>query len=252
MGFARRRPRQPGTTPRSSCTPRTPENSAWPGSGPPAPNGVAWSGSSPRRGPRARAHVTPFTAAECAALVTAARSLGVTVGAHTCPHYLCLPAEQAPPSAAGDQCRPPLRPAANRAALWDALLGEAPVITTVGSGHRAGTGITTLSMTLPALWTAAARRGRGLADLARWTSASPAELLGLDTKGAIVAGGDADLVAFCPDSQWRVPHDNGGPYAGRQLTGRVLRTWVGGVETSEGSATPETPLTRSRRRPAEV
>ncbi len=184
----------------------------------------------------ARTHITPFSAAECAALVTASHCLGVRVSSHTCPHYLCLPAEQAPPVLAGGQCRPPLRPAASRAALWDALLGDDPVITTVGSGHRAGTGVATLPMTLPALWTAAARRGRGLTDLVRWTSARPAALLGLESKGAIRAGADADLVAFCPDSRWQVPADDGGPYAGRWLTGRVLRTWVAGVEANRARA----------------
>ncbi|MBB4930734.1 dihydroorotase/allantoinase [Lipingzhangella halophila] len=200
----------------------------------------------------ARAHVTPFTAAECAALVAAARPLGVSVGAHTCPHYLCLPAEQVPPDSAGGEGRPPLRSAANRAALWNALLGADPVITTVGSGHRAGTGGTTLPLALSALWTAAVRRGLGLADLARWTSEQPAGLLGLRSKGAIVAGGDADLVAFCPDSEWQVPLDSGTPYAGRRLTGRVLRTWVGGAEATE-DAVPDAPVTRRRRpRPAKI
>ncbi|WP_046472188.1 amidohydrolase family protein [Allosalinactinospora lopnorensis] len=197
----------------------------------------------------ARAHVCPFSAAECTALLAAARSLGITVSAHTCPHYLCLSAEQMPSDFGA---RPPLRSAANRTALWNALLSDDPVITTIGSGHRPGTGIAALPWTLPALWTAAARRGRGLADLADWTSGRPAGLLGLGAKGTIAIGGDADLAAFCPDSEQQVPSDDRGPYAGRRLTGRVLGTWVSGraVFPVPDSARVGPGAPAGRRRPA--
>lgn len=82
--------------------------------------------------------------------------------------------------------------------------------------------------TLPALWTAASRRGRGLADLVRWTATGPAEVAGMRWKGQIAAGYDADLVAFDTDAEQTVPVADIGPYAGRLLTGRVERTWVAG------------------------
>ncbi|MFW5417169.1 amidohydrolase family protein [Nocardiopsis sp. CNT-189] len=176
-----------------------------------------------------RTHVTPFTAAECAALLGAARSIGAPLTAHTCPHYLCLPAEQVPDDAPAFRCRPPLRSAANRDALWSALLSDSDsAVRTIGSGHRPGTGVSAVSWTLPALWTAARRRGLGLDRVARWTSTEPAALLGLAGKGRIAPGADADLVAFDGDAPHAVPSGDPGPYAGRRLTGRVVGTWIAG------------------------
>ncbi|XKK37847.1 amidohydrolase family protein [Nocardiopsis sp. ARC36] len=182
----------------------------------------------------ARTHVCPFTAADCAALLAAAESIGVAMTAHTCPHYLCLPAEGLAPSSPAHGCRPPLRSDANRRALWSALLSQGSAISTIGSGHLPSHGLYTLEWSLPALWTAAHRRGLGLADLARWTSRAPAELLGLDGKGRIAAGFDADLVAFDHARGVAVPPADPSPYAGRELTGRVGRVWVSGREAATG------------------
>jgi dihydroorotase/allantoinase len=175
-----------------------------------------------------RTHVGPFTAAECAALLAAAGAVGVALSAHTCPHYLCLPAESLAPESPAHACRPPLRSDANRKALWSALLAQDSAIATVGSGHLPAHGLYTLEWSLSALWTAAHRRGRGLADLARWTARGPAELMGLVGKGRIAAGFDADLVAFDPVARTVVPAADPGPYAGRELTGRVERVWISG------------------------
>ncbi|MEE2045070.1 amidohydrolase family protein, partial [Nocardiopsis tropica] len=182
----------------------------------------------------ARTHVCPFTAADCAALLAAAESIGVAMTAHTCPHYLCLPAEGLAPSSPAHGCRPPLRSDANRRALWSALLSQGSAISTIGSGHLPSHGLYTLEWSLSALWTAAHRRGLGLADLARWTSRAPAELLGLDGKGRIAAGFDADLVAFDHARGVAVPPADPSPYAGRELTGRVGRVWVSGREAATG------------------
>ncbi|WP_026122368.1 amidohydrolase family protein [Nocardiopsis halotolerans] len=182
-----------------------------------------------------RTHVGPFTAAECAALLAAAGSVGVALSAHTCPHYLCLPSETLAAESPAHACRPPLRSDANRRALWNALLSEGSAITTIGSGHLPAHGLYTLEWSLSALWTAARRRGRGLTDLARWTALAPAGLMGLGGRGRIAAGYDADLVAFDSDARVTVPAADRSPYAGRELTGRVERVWVAG-RVADGGA----------------
>jgi allantoinase len=66
--------------------------------------------------------------------------------------------------------------------------------------------------------------------------AGPAAVAGLERKGAIVEGEDADLVVFDPDATEvfdpaELHHRNPGtPYAGRRLDGRVVATYVRGVE----------------------
>jgi dihydroorotase/allantoinase len=176
----------------------------------------------------ARTHVGPFSAAECAALLAAAGSIGVALSAQTCAHYLCLPSEALPPDSPALGCRPPVRSDANRKALWSALLSEGSAITTAGAGHLPANGLFTLDWSLPALWTAATRRGLGLGDLARWTSRAPADLMGLPGKGRIAVGCDADLVAFDHLRRHIVPEGDPSPYAGRELTGAVGPVWVMG------------------------
>jgi allantoinase len=77
-------------------------------------------------------------------------------------------------------------------------------------------------------------------------SAAPAALVGLDRKGAITVGNDADLVVFAPDEAFRVDparlhHRNPvTPYAGVELTGAVRDVWLRGRRiVADGEPTGE-------------
>ncbi len=104
----------------------------------------------------------------------------------------------------------------------------------VGDFGLAWGGIASLQVAFPAVWTGARARGLDLARVVGWMSTAPARLAGLTAKGAIAVGKDADLVAFAPDERWQVgelAHRNPvTPYAGRELVGRVRRTWLRGRE----------------------
>jgi allantoinase len=195
----------------------------------------------------ARAHIVHLAAAECAALIAAAKAAGIALSAETCPHYLFFASEEVPDNATQFKCCPPIRYAPNREALWRAL--GAGVIDGIVSDHSpcppelksgdfatAWGGIASLQVTLPAVWTVARKRGHTLADVARWMSAFPAALAGLTAKGAIAAGRDADLVAFDPDATFTVRGTDllhrhpVTPYEGRALTGQVTRVWLRGEE----------------------
>ncbi|MFD7640559.1 allantoinase AllB [Kitasatospora sp. NPDC059795] len=201
----------------------------------------------------ARVHLLHVSSATVLPLLRRARADGVRVTAETCPHYLTFLAEQVPDGETEFKCCPPIRGAANRELLWQALAdGEfAAVVSdhspstaalklgrrTGGSGDFAAAwgGIASLQVGLPAVWSEARGRGHSLADVVRWMAAGPADLVGLTgTKGAVAAGCDADLVAFDPDAEFTVRpeglhHKNPvTPYAGRTLTGQVRRTWLRG------------------------
>ncbi|HEY7811996.1 MAG TPA: amidohydrolase family protein, partial [Nakamurella sp.] len=97
-------------------------------------------------------------------------------------------------------------------------------------------GIAGLQVALPAVWTQARERGFALTDVTRWMSATPAALAGLDRKGGLVVGRDADLAVFAPEETFVVDaaalrHRNQiTPYAGRTLAGVVRSTWLRGQE----------------------
>lgn len=200
----------------------------------------------------ARVHILHLSSADALPLIAAARCAGVTVTVETCPHYLCLSAEEVPDGATEYKCCPPIRDQANQDRLWAGL--AAGIIDCVVSDHSPSTpalkippsgdfaaawgGIASLQIGLPAVWNEARRRGYRLADVVRWMAQRPAEIAGLGSKGRIAVGFDADLVAFAPDEPFAVDptalrHRHPvTPYAGRTLRGVVRSVWLRGQPVS--------------------
>ena len=95
-------------------------------------------------------------------------------------------------------------------------------------------GISSLQVSLPAVWTQARRRGLTLVDVARWMCQAPAAQTALRRKGRIDVGCDADFCVLAPDETFvvdvqRLHHKNAiTPYAGRELAGVVRSTWLRG------------------------
>ena len=197
----------------------------------------------------ARAHVVHLSASGAVPGLRAARSEGVDVSVETCPHYLTFDAASIGDGATELKCCPPIRGAANRDALWQALLdGDIDLVVTdhspctadlkvgdTGDFADAWGGIASLQLGLPVVWTGARERGVPLADVVRWMATAPARRVGLAGKGEIAVGADADLCVFAPDEEWVVDvaalhHKNPvTPYAGRTLTGTVRATWLRGA-----------------------
>jgi len=197
----------------------------------------------------ARIHVVHVSAAAGAALIRAAREKGLRLTAETCPHYLTFASEEIADGATTFKCAPPIRRAANREALWEAL--EAGHLDLVASDHSpcppamkcdgtgdfqlAWGGVASLELGLSAVWTGLSAR-RGTVDrLAEWMCAAPARLAGLSPrKGTLTAGADADLVIWDPDATFVVRPEalhqrhKLTPYAGLPLRGVVRTTIVRG------------------------
>jgi allantoinase len=204
-----------------------------------------------------RLHVVHLTAASALPMLREARARDLAVTVETCPHYLTFASEEVPDGATAFKCAPPIRDRENRERLWEALrVGEIDLIVSDHSpcppsakglerGDFLGAwgGIASLELSLAAVWTGARVRGFGLEDLALWMCARPAALAGFTgRKGAIVAGADADLVAFDPDAEWTVDparlrqRHHITPYEGRRLVGRVEQVFLRGVSAySHGS-----------------
>lgn len=198
-------------------------------------------------------HIVHLSAASAIPILRAARAEGLPISVETCPHYLCLCAEDVPDDATVFKCAPPIRGAENRDGLWAAL--REGVIDLVVTDHSPCTpqlkqggfieawgGIASLSLGLSSVWTEAAARGFALTDVVRWMSAAPARLAGLvGRKGAIAAGFDADLVAFDEAAEFVVAAEHlhfrhkVSPWIGRRLRGRVDRTWLRGEMIYDGA-----------------
>ncbi|MEU7874848.1 allantoinase AllB [Dactylosporangium sp. NPDC049140] len=195
-----------------------------------------------------RVHILHLSAADALGSLRRARAEGVRATAETCPHYLTLDAGAVPDGATEFKCCPPIRDTGNQDRLWgglaDGTIGiivsdhspSTPELKRRDSGDFAAAwgGIASLQLGLPAVWTAARERGFTLADVVRWMSAGPADLVGLRRKGRIAPGADADLVAFDPTATFVVDpaalHHRHPvtPYATRELIGAVRTTWLRG------------------------
>lgn len=210
----------------------------------------------------ARVHIVHHSSSDALPALRQARSEGVKITIETCPHYLCFAAEDIPNGATEFKCCPPVRERANREELWSAL--DEGLIEMVVSDHspcppgmkclgtgsfmEAWGGISSLQLRLAVMWTQALERGYSLNHLAEWLCRAPARLVGLEKrKGAIVAGFDADLVIWNPQTTFRVEpsmlhHKHKlTPYAGQTLSGEVEATFLRGKMAYDHGRFAESP-----------
>lgn len=190
------------------------------------------------------AHIVHLSTGAVLPHLAAARAQGVRITVETSPHYLTMSAEDVPPHDAAFKASPPIREAIDRESLWDGLLDG--TIDMVVSDHspcpphykttayeHAWSGIASLELRLPLVWTEARRRGIGLSHVVRWLCEAPGALTQIRA-GAIEPGRRADLVAWDPDAEFIVDpkrlHQRHRltPYAGQPLRGVVHHTWVAG------------------------
>jgi len=180
-----------------------------------------------------------------------ARRSGQKVYAETCPQYLCLT----------DRCygyengldyvmAPPLRKQSDCSLLWKAIgSGE---IDTVGTDHcsfsradkiklgcdsvfKAPSGIPGIETRLPVLFSEGVIKGRiSLEQFVGITSTNPSRILGLEYKGRIEAGADADIVIIDPGTEYVLSKDSlhqaadYTPYDGMRIRGLPTHIWLRG------------------------
>jgi allantoinase len=205
---------------------------------------------------RFRLHIVHLSTAKALPMIAAAKREGLPLTVETCPHYLHLSAEQIADGATQFKCAPPIRSAANREQLWQALRdGTIDLIATdhspcppamkkldratagddAGRFDKAWGGIASLSTALSVVWTECVARGLTLEQLTQWMAARPALLAGIHAQvGAIAPGLHANLIAFDPEASFTLTHEDLhyrhpiSPYLGETLRGRVHETWLRG------------------------
>ncbi|MDN4602274.1 allantoinase AllB [Paenibacillus sp. F6_3S_P_1C] len=152
-------------------------------------------------------HFVHISTREALDLIAEAKRRGQDVTSETCPHYLTLTDEDVVRLGAVAKCAPPLRSQTEQDQLWDALTSG--LIDVIASDHSpcppsmkqsdnffdiwggiSGAQSTLLLM----LEEGHLRRNIALPLLGRVLALQPARRLGLESKGEIAIGKDADLV----------------------------------------------------------
>ncbi len=224
----------------------------------------------------ARYHVAHLSVAGAVELVRAAKRDGQPVTAEVTPHHLLLtddwvagertgplaealaaltgePLPDGPRYDANAKVNPPLRTAADCAALLAGLLdGTIDAIATDHAPHtqvdkdgefgEAAFGITGFETALAALLALVHTGTLPLATLVAALTVRPAHAWGLDA-GTLEPGAPADLVIFDPEEQWTVDParfaslGKNTPLAGVRLRGRVRQTWLAGRKVYDAGET---------------
>ncbi|MGA0596630.1 dihydroorotase [Enterovirga sp. CN4-39] len=175
----------------------------------------------------------------------AARQQGGRVLIETCPHYLTHDVTW--PGGDLGKINPPLRGPADREALWAAVADGS--VDTVATDHvhrtaegkkggiwAASPGCPGLETLLPVMLTEGHhKRGIPLARISDLLSRNPARIMGLENKGAIEIGKDADLAIVDLAAEWTLgPSDIRSSagysiYEGWRFRGQVRHTLVRGA-----------------------
>jgi dihydropyrimidinase len=201
-------------------------------------------------------HVVHLSSAAALGHVADARTSGVQAHAETCPHYLALTdARYVSPdlaSVAKFVISPPLRPASDQDALWAGIAGGA--LDLIATDHvpdrmavekaeaargasfdKISNGAPGIETLLAIAYSEGVAKGRiTIERMVEVLATAPARLFGLERKGAIEPGLDADLVLFDPAARQTLRasdlHHTSDytPYEGFELAGAVRSVFVRG------------------------
>jgi dihydroorotase len=195
-------------------------------------------------------HVLHLSAAESVAALRRARAAGVACSGEATPHHLCLTDDAVRSLDANVKMNPPLRGAADRAALIEALRdGTIEAVATDHAPHAAHEkdvpfeaapfGVTGLETAFAALYTHLVLPGLlSLETLLERMSAGPAGIFGIE-RPRIAAGAPANVVLLDLEREWRVgekpfrSRSRNSWLLGEALTGRVAMTVAGGAVVFE-------------------
>ena len=187
-------------------------------------------------------HVSTYSGVQ---LIREAKARGVQVTAETCPHYFTLTDEVISTFDTNTKVNPPIREEKDRLAIIEGLKdGTLDCIVTDHAPHHfddknveyalAAFGISGLETSFALSYTQLVRGGAlSLPELAAKMSANPAHILGLEG-GAIAVGAPADLTIVDLSEKWTidpaqfVSKGKNTPFAGREVYGKVIYTYVDG------------------------
>lgn len=193
-------------------------------------------------------HLVHASSRKVSDLINEAKKRGVDASVETCAHYLSLTVKDLEEKGGLAKCAPPLRDQEEVDDLWEALANNE--IDMIASDHSPAPtemktvtdnffegwgGISGAQSTLNVLLTEGYhKRNLPLEKIVQVTATNPAKRFGLEGKGALEQGNDADIILVdlnesfelkAEDLFYRHQHS---PYVGKTFKGNVKTTIVGG------------------------
>ncbi|MFN2270955.1 MAG: dihydroorotase [Anaerolineae bacterium] len=191
----------------------------------------------------ARLHVCHVSTAHELALIRDAKARGGKVTCEVTPHHLFLTTEDGTRLGSLGQMNPPLRLQKDVDALWENFkivdciaTDHAPHTLEEKRGPTPPSGVPGLETALPLLLTAVHKGKLSLPEIARLMAQGPARIFGLEHKGNIAPGYDADLTLVDADAEWIIgtrplqTKCGWSPFEGRKVRGQVARVFLRGQE----------------------
>lgn len=192
----------------------------------------------------ARLHIAHVSTAGAVELIRQAKAAGLPVTAETAPHYFTLTEEAVRGYNTNAKMNPPLRTAADVAAIKAGLAdGTLDCIATDHAPHsvlekevefdQAANGIIGLETAVGLALELVQEGYLSYLDLFRVLSTNPARILGVPG-GTLAVGASGDVTVIAPHAPWTVEvsrfrsKSRNSPFQGRQLPGRAVLTIVGG------------------------
>jgi dihydroorotase len=189
-------------------------------------------------------HIAHVSTAGSVRIIRNAKARGVRVTCETSPHYFSLTDDAVASRKANAKMNPPLREAADVAAIKSGLTdGTIDAIATDHAPHqgdekdidfnKALNGIIGLETSLPLSLKLVEEKVLGLAALIEKMSLNPARILGID-RGALLAGVVADITIVDTALEWVVEAERlaskskNSPWLGEKMKGKAVYTIVGG------------------------
>ncbi|AZV50203.1 allantoinase [Bacillus halotolerans] len=151
-------------------------------------------------------HFVHISTAKAVRLIREAKQEGLDITVETCPHYVLFSHDDLREKGSVAKCAPPLRSQPSKEALIDTLIaGDIDMVSSDHSPCRPSLkrednmflswgGISGGQFTLLAMLELALERDIPFETIAEWTAGAPAKRFGLQQKGRLEEGRDADLV----------------------------------------------------------
>lgn len=197
-----------------------------------------------------RLHIVHVACEEGVDEVIKAQQEGVDVTCETCTHYLYFYKEELDDIGPVVKCSPPIREESRLPGMWERVINgdinfvtsdhspSTPDLKDTDNAFEAWGGIAGIQNNVDILFDEGVqKRDLSLKRFAEIIATEPAKRFGLENKGSIAVGKDADFVFIKPESSYTLQAEDLeyrnklSPYVGRTINAQVAKTILRGEET---------------------